>query len=74
MHSKLKNMLLHAGRSERGGERGDGPGHPSQGGIQRVKLQKLKCCVTRWFFYCKFANTRSVAYAENFHGGFLSVA
>jgi len=27
-----------------GGERGDGPGHPRQGGIQRVKLQKVKCC------------------------------
>jgi len=27
-----------------GGERGDDPGHPRQGGIQRVKLQKLKFC------------------------------
>jgi len=26
-----------------GGERGDGTGHPRQGSIQRVKLQKLKC-------------------------------
>jgi len=25
-------------RAEMGGERGDGPGHPRQGGIQRVKL------------------------------------
>jgi len=24
-----------------GSERGDGPGHPRQGGIERVKLQKL---------------------------------
>jgi len=29
---------------QRGGERGDGPRHPKQGGIQRVKLQKCKCC------------------------------
>jgi len=27
-----------------GEKRGDGPGHPRQGGIQRVKLQKCKCC------------------------------
>ena len=27
-----------------GGEHGDCPGHPKQSGIQRVKLQKLKCC------------------------------
>jgi len=26
-----------------GGERGAGPGHPRQGGIQKVKLQKFKC-------------------------------
>jgi len=32
----------------KGGERGAGPGHPRQGGIQRVKLQKFKCC-NRWF-------------------------
>jgi len=25
-------------------ERGDGYGHPRQGGIQKVKLQKFKCC------------------------------
>ena len=31
-------------RAEGGGECGAGPGHPSQGGIQRVKLQKFKCC------------------------------
>jgi len=31
-------------RAEGGGERGDGPGHPRQGGIERVKSQKLKCC------------------------------
>ena len=30
---------------QRGGERGDGPGHPRQGDIQRVKLQKCKCCM-----------------------------
>ena len=29
---------------QRGGERGDDPGHPKQGGIQRMKLQKCKCC------------------------------
>jgi len=29
-----------------GGERGDGPGHPNQGGIERMKLQKLNA-VTR---------------------------
>jgi len=27
-----------------GGERGSGLGHPRQGGIQKVKLQKFKCC------------------------------
>jgi len=26
-----------------GGEQGDDPGHPRQGGIQRVKSQKFKC-------------------------------
>jgi len=26
------------------GERGAVPGHPRQGGIPRVKLQKFKCC------------------------------
>jgi len=26
------------------GERGDGPRHSMQGGTQRAKLQKLKCC------------------------------
>jgi len=26
------------------GERGDSYGHPGQGGIQKVKLQKLKSC------------------------------
>ena len=31
-------------RAEGGGERGDGPGYPSQGGIQRVKLPIFKCC------------------------------
>jgi len=31
-------------RAEGGGERGAGPRHPRPGGIQRVKLQKLKCC------------------------------
>jgi len=31
-------------RAEGAGERDDGPGHPRQGWIQRVKLQKLKCC------------------------------
>jgi len=31
-------------RGRGGGERGDSPGHPRQGGIQRVKSQKLKCC------------------------------
>ena len=31
-------------RVEGGGERGTGPGHPRQGGIQRVKLKKIKCC------------------------------
>jgi len=33
-------------RAEGGDERGDGPGHPKQGGNQRVKLQNLKA-VTR---------------------------
>jgi len=27
-----------------GGERGDGPGHPRQARIQRVKIRKLKSC------------------------------
>jgi len=29
---------------QRGDKRGNGPWHPRQGGIQRVELQKLKCC------------------------------
>jgi len=35
-------------RAEGGRERGDGPGHPKQGCIQRVKLQK--------FHFMKFQN------------------
>jgi len=31
-------------RAKGGERRGDGPGHPRQGGNQRVKLQKFKCC------------------------------
>jgi len=31
---------------QRGGKRGDGPGHPRQGGFQRVKSQILKFCAT----------------------------
>jgi len=31
-------------RAEGGGKHGDGPRHRKQGGIQRVKVQKLKCC------------------------------
>jgi len=32
-----------------GGERGAGPGHPKPGGIQRVKLQNVKCC--NWMIF-----------------------
>jgi len=40
-----------------GGERGAGPGHPRQGSIQRVKLQKWKCCNKVFFLFCKAPNT-----------------
>jgi len=40
---KTITMLSVACRGGRG-ERGAGPGHPRLGGIQRLKLQTLKCC------------------------------
>jgi len=41
-----------------GGKRGDGPGLQTQGVVQSVKLQKLKCCnYIDDFFYCRPANT-----------------
>jgi len=33
-----------------GGEQGDGPGHPRQGDIQGVKLQKVKGCNLMIFY------------------------
>jgi len=37
-------VLVPHGQWRAEGGRGAGPGHPRQGGIQRVKLQKWKCC------------------------------
>ena len=42
--SLITNCLFLSGVQRGGGERGAGPGHPRQGGIQRVELQKFKCC------------------------------
>jgi len=36
--------LVYCTCSAEGAERGLDPGNPRQGDIQRVKLQKLKCC------------------------------
>jgi len=41
---KLKKKVLQPVAYRGESERGDGHGHPRQGGIQRVKLQKLKFC------------------------------
>jgi len=46
---RLPTETLESSGVQRGGERGDGPGHPRQGGIQRVKLQKIKCC--NWMIF-----------------------
>jgi len=47
-HAPLSSLHF-SGVQRGGGERGDGPGHPRQGGIQRVKLQNLNA-VTRLLF------------------------
>jgi len=39
--SNLQCVVTRCVQSEVGSKRGDGPGHPMEGGIQRVKLQKV---------------------------------
>jgi len=43
LRGKASKRSCEQWRAEEGSERGAGPWHPRQGGIQRVKLQKSKC-------------------------------